>query len=227
MTLVGFEDSLVLLKKLSLDELGGLTRTSFPNVGASTLTFHSDQGVIDNDIAVQKLPNSSRISVSYNADYTRFEVLSERPRIVYFPNFLTDEECDEMMAIGKPFIKEAEVGDGSSDGRLDRSTRSSQVHFLTHTQEDHWVPKNIKRKVHATTKLPYDYMESLQLQKYSAPRGSQHDFYVPHMDSLGGPDRRIATMIFYLSDAEEGGETVFPLVSPAHPGRPGTRMLYL
>lgn len=211
LSLVGYEDELVLLKKMSIDELGGVTRAAFPHVGASSLYFHANKEQISDDGRLSKLANNSNIVVTYNADYTRYEVLSEKPRIFFYPSFLTDEECEAMKKIGKPFLDQAQVGDGSADGRLDRSTRSSevfstvlllmrvrmtervspsllQVHFLTHEQEDHWVPKNVKRKVHAATKLPYDYMESLQLQRYSAPRVSKADgevitdFYIPVCD---------------------------------------------
>ena len=75
----------------------------------------------------------------------------------------------------------------------------------------------IKARIERETKISPEYFETLQVQRYQAPDG----FYNAHYDSWKGdpyiPYPRIATMIIYLNDVEEGGETVFPLV-PA----PGT-----
>ena len=67
----------------------------------------------------------------------------------------------ELVKSGKPYVKESQVGDGSANGRKDTSIRSSQVHFLTYQQEQHWATKSVKRKVYATTKLPFEHMEAL------------------------------------------------------------------
>jgi hypothetical protein len=34
-----------------------------------------------------------------------YEVLSERPRIYYYPDFLSDEECNTIRDLGVPFVK--------------------------------------------------------------------------------------------------------------------------
>jgi prolyl 4-hydroxylase len=233
LSLAPWGEQLVLLKSPSLDNLGQVARLTFPRLGIASLHFSiATEGGdrLKEDADVLKLENETVIHLESDSNYTKYEVLSERPRIFYFPEFLTDEECDKMIEIGKPYVKESQVGDGSANGRKDNSIRSSQVHFLTYEQEQEWATKSIKRKVYATTKLPYEHMEALQLQYYSAPEGkkkkkfdlSDHDFYVPHMDSLGTrpAERRIATHILYLSDVEEGGETVFPMARKDSVGRP-------
>ena len=69
----------------------------------------------------------------------------------------------------------------------------------------------IEARIAAHTHIPATHGEGLQVLHY-AP-GEQ---YEPHFDSFhedfnqrnGG--QRIATLLMYLSDVEEGGETVFP-----------------
>lgn len=161
---------------------------------------------------------ASKHGVGASAAFNNYVVLSERPRIFYFPEFLTDEECDTMVALGEDHIKPSQVtADG---GKIDTRVRSSKVHFLLNHEEMHAVPQAVKRKTHAATKLPYDHMEALQIQRYGSPRGDSKDFYNPHLDSMYGNDRRVATMIYYLNDCEEGGETLFPYVNANSSGRP-------
>ena len=45
------------------------------------------------------------VNVYGDAAFANYEMLSERPRIFYFPKFLSDEECDTMVALGKDHIQ--------------------------------------------------------------------------------------------------------------------------
>ena len=65
------------------------------------------------------------------------------------------------------------------------------------------------------TFLPLEHFEGLQVQKYEALENSSNShpqYYRPHLDSIGGTSRRVATFVYFLTDVEEGGETFFPLV---------------
>ena len=63
--------------------------------------------------------------------------------------------------------------------------------------------------------MPFDTFEKLQIQRYKI---GEH--YKAHFDSEEGVEnKRVATMLIYLSDVEEGGETVFPLVPADSSGR--------
>ena len=81
-------------------------------------------------------------SAPSGSHFSNYRVLSDRPRIYYFPNFLSHQICDEMVRLAQPYIKQAEVtADG---GKIDESVRSSNWHaasvrrrVVAHTR--HWV----------------------------------------------------------------------------------------
>ena len=82
------------------------------------------------------------------------------------------------------------------------------MHFLTNEQE---AGAAADQATYARgDKAADDHMEALQIQRYGPPRGDLVDFYKPHVDSIR--QTGAATMIYYLSDVEEGGETMFPFV---------------
>ncbi len=68
----------------------------------------------------------------------------------------------------------------------------------------------VEEKISAATQLPAENGEAFNVLKYV---NGQH--YDSHMDSFdpkeygNQPSQRIATVLIYLTDVEEGGETVF------------------
>lgn len=154
---------------------------------------------------------SSQIDSSQHLEYI---TLSDRPRIYYYPTVLTAEECDEIIATGS-----ANLAPSSVDSGRDVKVRSSMVSWI-----DPEIELNTPSIRHAKsiafniTKIPWDRGEAMQIQQYKAAVGAKKQFYEPHFDAMGGAHSRVATWIFYLSDVEEGGETVFPTVSEAGSG---------
>jgi prolyl 4-hydroxylase len=242
------EQKQIIMTDPSLAQLTALAKDSFPKaIGGDPVVFTSTWTQGDSvkeytvtDVNIGLLFNDSVVTLSTAGSIGEedqgetcdasesfpgvFEVVSEHPRVFYYPNFLSGHECDEMIRLGEEFIKPTQVtADG---GKVNTEVRSSKAHFLTWEQEAGEVPQSIKKKVQGATKFSQENMESLQVQRYGAPRktrdgGMQYDFYKPHVDSMYGNDRRIATMIFYLSDTAEGGDTVFPWVSSNSSGRAG------
>eukprot|EP00889_Picochlorum_renovo_P004771 jgi/Picre1/31801/NNA_007150.t1 len=148
-----------------------------------------------------ELPNSFHVTVDDSVGYKegenevwrgRIEQLSWSPRAYVLHNFLSDEECDHLISLGKG------------------SLHKSSVH-----EDD--VVTAIEKRIATVTMLPEENGESLQLLRYVDGQK-----YEPHTDyfhdkvnsdvSHGG--QRIATVLMYLSTPEEGGETVFPHAEP-------------
>jgi len=99
---------------------------------------------------------------------------------------------------------------------LKQDIRSSVATFFT-PEDEMAIPAilRLKQRAFAVTKIPYENQEELQMQRYREPRdaNAQKDFYVPHYDSQPEHERkRVATLIMYLEEPEEGGETIFPMV---------------
>ncbi|KAL2940319.1 putative prolyl 4-hydroxylase 3 [Bienertia sinuspersici] len=87
--------------------------------------------------------------------------------------------------------------------------RTSSGTFLPRGRDK--IIRTIEQRIADFTFLPADHGEGLQVLHYEAGQK-----YEPHFDyfleeySTANGGQRIATVLMYLSDVEEGGETVFP-----------------
>ena len=81
----------------------------------------------------------------------------------------------------------------------------------------------LNRRIAALSGTPYANGEPLQLLRYRP--GAE---YKPHLDALppGSGNQRILTVIVYLSDAYEGGETQFPRTGLTIRGRAGDALMF-
>lgn len=145
----------------------------------------------------------------------RMKILSWSPRIFLFEDFLTESECDHLIAEGKSQLTRSTVIDEHSQGGKIHPTRTSEGMFFPQHSSDPIIQK-IERKIAAVTMLPLENGEAIQMLHYGP--GAE---YRPHFDYFdptteGGKfcyDRggqRIASFIMYLYTTEEGGETLFP-----------------
>jgi prolyl 4-hydroxylase len=105
-------------------------------------------------------------------------------------------------------------------GRPATDFRTSQTTFL----KSHNYPflKEIDNRTSALVRLPINHQEQVQVLRYGYTEkyDSHHDYFDPtlYKNSDGtqkliqrGRRNRMITVLWYLSDVEEGGETVFPL----------------
>ncbi|KAM0942262.1 putative procollagen-proline 4-dioxygenase [Dioscorea sansibarensis] len=137
------------------------------------------------------------------------EVLSWEPRAFIYHNFLSKEECEYLINLAKPKMEKSTVVDGQTGRSKDSRVRTSSGTFLKRGRDK--TIRNIEKRISDFTFLPVEHGEGLQILHYEVGQK-----YEPHFDYFqdefntknGG--QRIATVLMYLSDVEEGGETVFP-----------------
>ncbi|KAI4390000.1 hypothetical protein MLD38_002159 [Melastoma candidum] len=137
------------------------------------------------------------------------EVLSWEPRAFLYHNFLSKEECEYLIGLAKPRIAKSTVVDDATGKSKDSNVRTSFGMFLSRGQDR--IIRSIEKRIAEFTHIPVEHGEGLQILQYG--HGQK---YEPHHDYFNDPfnikngGQRMATMLMYLNDVEEGGETVFP-----------------
>lgn len=142
------------------------------------------------------------------------ETLSWSPRAFLYHNFLTPEECDHIIAVATPGMARSSVI--NADGSVgDDPIRTSYGTFIARNHDE--VITAIEERVATWAHLPAGYAEDMQVLRYQNMQkyGAHWDELDPSTDTrnVGGMPKgthRVATVLIYLSDVEEGGETAFP-----------------
>ena len=136
------------------------------------------------------------------------------PNIAVIRGLLSDEECDEVIRLSRGKMKTSQVVDRESGGSYESSVRKSEgSHFERGENE---LVRRIEARLSALIDLPVNRGEPLQILHYG-PGGeykAHQDFFEPKdpgsavLTRVGG--QRIGTVVMYLNDVPEGGETAFP-----------------
>mmetsp|Transcript_44649 Transcript_44649/g.112521 ORF Transcript_44649/g.112521 Transcript_44649/m.112521 type:complete len:375 (-) Transcript_44649:1844-2968(-) len=144
------------------------------------------------------------------------ETLALSPKLMLMDDFLSMEECDHIIARARPklFKSKTYAGTGKQDEYSD--TRKSEQAWLKHEYDD--IIRNVTQRMTTLAKIPLVLGEDMQVVHY--PQGgfyqSHHDYFDPKMypggDNAKGKNR-ILTLLLYLNDVEEGGQTNFPMVN--------------
>ena len=151
------------------------------------------------------------------------ETLSLRPLIFTVSDFISKADAAHIRAISAPHLKvDSTVSQLDHDiGKADNTWRTSQTHWLSSRADAKGVVSTFNRKVARLTRLPSSHQEHIQMLHYDP--GAGYDMHIDAFDPSmytkspdimrmidGGHTNRYANIFAYLSDVEEGGETIFP-----------------
>ncbi|MBB4826441.1 prolyl 4-hydroxylase [Sporosarcina luteola] len=127
----------------------------------------------------------------------------EEPLIVVLGNVLSDEECDELVEMSKDKMKRSKIGTTHVENEL----RTSSGMFLEESEND--IVSKIEHRIATIMNVPIEHGESLQILRYTP--GQQYKAHYDYFSSTSKvTNNRISTLVMYLNDVEEGGETFFP-----------------
>lgn len=141
-----------------------------------------------------------------------FQVLSWRPRALYFPKFATAEQCESIISTAKSQLQPSKLA--LRKGETIESTegvRTSSGMFITSDEDKTGILDFIDEKIARATMIPRINGEAYNILRYEIGQR-----YNSHYDAFNpveyGPQKsqRVASFLLYLSDVEEGGETMFP-----------------
>jgi prolyl 4-hydroxylase len=147
--------------------------------------------------------------------------LSDRPHISAFPALFSPAECAFLIAEAQPWLQPSLIIDPQTGGQLRNPIRTSDSMSFGYVQEGPAVHA-LNRRIAAATGTDAKQGESLQVLRY---RPGQE--YKPHFDALAGePNQRILTMLVYLNEDYEGGETLFLRTGLRFKGNKGDALLF-
>lgn len=130
-------------------------------------------------------------------------------KVILIKNLLSDEECDKLIEDikinNKPF-QESEVNNSDGSQGVTDYRKSTQVWLKDHESE---ICKKITNISKLLTGCPEKNMEELQVVEYDTS-GYFKEHYDPETSYSGSNIKdRAYTLLFYLNNVEEGGETYF------------------
>jgi len=124
-------------------------------------------------------------------------------------NFITSEECDEIIKLASDGFEKSKT--------LGTDIEGYRVAFSTWIKNDEPISIKLKQITSEETGIPIENMETIHVVKYEV--GGEYkdhqDFFHPgepyYDDCMSRGGQRIKSVLFYLNNEFEGGETNFPM----------------
>ncbi len=149
------------------------------------------------------------------------EPISTDPEITLLGRLLDADECRYLMTLAEPDLQPSFVVDPATGGRMPHPVRTSFGTSYGPTQED-LVVNRLNRRIAAATGTRAEAGEPLHILRYTS--GQE---YKPHLDAIPGiANQRVLTVLVYLNDGYQGGETDFPELGISVGGAMGDALLF-
>lgn len=149
------------------------------------------------------------------------ETLSNAPRVVLFPRLFTAAECKYLIETAEPLFTPAVVVDPATGRQIQNPVRTSDGAMFPWVRESPAIHA-LNRRTAAISGTDVAQGEPLQVLRYRP--GQQ---YKPHFDAVPGLDnQRVMTVLVYLNDNYQGGETEFPKTGLKVKGKRGDALLF-
>ena len=162
----------------------------------------------------EPLPDGARTSVWAVDREVGVVMTMNNPRVVVFSGLLSDEECDQIIALARARLARSETVQTETGGSEVNEARTSQGMFFE--RGEHPVCARLEARIAALTNWPVENGEGLQVLRYGpgAEYKPHYDYFDP--DQAGTPailkrgGQRVASLVCYLNTPKLGGATTFP-----------------
>lgn len=177
-------------------------------------------------------PDLSAAPLYVDAGDRRVQVLQtmRNPRVIVFGDLVSDEECEALIAAARQRLARSLTVETQTGGEALNVDRTSDGMFFERGENP--VVARLEQRIAKLLQWPLEFGEGLQILRY-AP-GAQ---YRPHYDYFdpGEPGtpvilrrggQRVATLVMYLQEPEQGGATTFPDVGLEVAPKRGTGVFF-
>lgn len=139
---------------------------------------------------------------------------ADDPVFAALGNVLDAEECRALIEMARPRLRPSTLVDPLTGQDVVSDMRGSHGMFFRLGEND--LVARIDRRVSALMGLPIENGEGLQLLHYPTGAGSEphFDYLQPgnaaNRESIARSGQRVSTLVTYLNDVPDGGQTLFP-----------------
>ncbi|MDB5985458.1 MAG: Procollagen-proline dioxygenase [Nevskia sp.] len=139
---------------------------------------------------------------------------ADDPVFAALGNVLDADECRTLIEMARPRLKPSTLVDPVTGHDVVSDQRTSSGMFFQ-LAEDDFIAR-IDRRLSALMNLPVENGEGLQVLHYPVGAGSEphFDYLQPtnaaNRESIARSGQRVSTLVTYLNDVRDGGQTVFP-----------------
>jgi prolyl 4-hydroxylase len=158
-------------------------------------------------------------------------VFSEEPRVATVKGYLSPPACDWLIALGRSNLKGAQVYDAETGDLRADSNRSNSAAQLDLEHMDTFTAF-VRARIAALANVSIAGLEMSQILHYRVGEefGEHCDFLDPsnpgHARDVAMHGQRALTVLIYLNDDYEGGETAFPQLGRGFTGRKGDALVF-
>jgi predicted 2-oxoglutarate/Fe(II)-dependent dioxygenase YbiX len=157
--------------------------------------------------------------------------LSSAPRILAFPGFATPAECAWLIELARGSLRRAQIYRKDAPGYTEAVTRTNSEADFVLGNADLVLRLVVERIARAAGMAPANFEVAKLLHYEPGQQFAPHcDFQEPATPALAQEvarrGQRVATVLVYLNDDYEGGETDFPLVGLRHRAAQGDALLF-
>jgi prolyl 4-hydroxylase len=190
----------------------------------STLRGHLDEVAAQPVQAAQELPPTVPVPdlplaespLYVDAGDRKVHVLNvmTNPRVVVLGNLLSDQECDQLIALAKPRMGRSLTVAAKTGGEEVNDDRTSNGMFFQRGEND--LVRTLESRLSGLLDWPEENGEGLQILHYrpGAEYKPHYDYFDPQEPGtptiLKRGGQRVATIVMYLAEPEKGGGTTFP-----------------
>lgn len=158
-------------------------------------------------------------------------IFSNEPRIATVKGYLSAPGCDWLIALGRNNLKAAQVYDAETGDLRTDSNRNNSAAQLDLERIDAFSAF-VRARISALANVSIGGLETSQILHYRVGEEfTEHcDFLDPsnpgHARDVATHGQRALTVLIYLNDDYEGGETAFPALGRGYKGRKGDALVF-